>query len=357
MSYTCFNAPLLGSLLGDAEIQSLFSVEADIAAMVRFECALANAEAACGVIPPEAADAIRLAAESFSPDISELGEAAARDGLVVPAFVRQLRAHVGDPHGCHVHFGATSQDVIDTSLILRLRDAAHVLLPRLAQLEKSLSTLERQFGERSLMAKTRMQSAVPVTVADRLRLWKEPVHQHQERLATLLPKVVRLQFGGAAGTLEKLGDDAEQVAHQLGDALDLPPSDGCWHTDRSGIADLAHWLSLVTGSLGKIGQDIALMAQNEVRTIAVRGTGGSSTMAHKQNPVKAEVLVALARFNAVLVSAIHQSMVHEQERSGAAWTLEWMTLPQMVIATGAATRTAVTLIHDIEAVGADALRG
>jgi 3-carboxy-cis,cis-muconate cycloisomerase len=158
-----------------------------------------------------------------------------------------------------------------------------------------------------------------------------------------------LQFGGAAGTLEKLGGKAAAVRGSLAQELglaDLPQ----WQSQRAFIAEFAGLLSLVTGSLGKFGQDIALMAQASDE-IALSGGGSSSAMAHKQNPVAAETLVALARFNATQISAIHQSMVHEQERSGAAWTLEWLVLPQMVVATGAALRLARELADNIQRLG------
>lgn len=353
MSFTPFNAPLLAPLLGDPELTPRFSVQADLAAMLHFEAALARAEAVAGVIPADAGTAIDAACKTFAPDIRELGEGAARDGLVVPTFVEQLRAHVGNPHAMHVHLGATSQDLIDTSLVLRLRDVIAALESRLDKLNSVLTELSTRHGSRFLMGRTRMQAAVPITVADRIRIWQEPLKAHRARLQVLRPELITLQFGGAAGTLEKLGDRAREVTEQLARELDLTAPLHPWHTDRTAIADFAHWLAMVTGSLGKVGQDIALMAQNGIDEIAVSGTGSSSTMPHKQNPVRAEVLVTLARFNAMLISGMHHSIVHEQERSGAAWTLEWMILPQMVIATGAATRTAITLLESIKRIGPD----
>jgi 3-carboxy-cis,cis-muconate cycloisomerase len=158
-----------------------------------------------------------------------------------------------------------------------------------------------------------------------------------------------LQFGGAAGTLDKLGDKAGTVRATLAKNLGLSDHPQ-WQSQRAAVADIAHLLSLISGSLGKFGQDIALLAQAGDE-IALSGGGGSSAMPHKQNPVAAETLVTLARFNAVQLSGIHQSMVHEQERSGAAWTLEWMILPQMVIACGASTRLASALVGQVERLG------
>ena len=163
-----------------------------------------------------------------------------------------------------------------------------------------------------------------------------------------MPRLLVVQFGGAAGTLDALGDAGPQVRAALARELGLGDAPQ-WHSQRDTIADLAGWLSLVTGSLGKIGQDIALMALTG--TIEIVGGGGSSAMPHKQNPVKAEILETLARFNAAQVGAIHQAMLHPLERSGAAWTLEWLVLPQMVVASAAALRLGIALIGEIRDMG------
>src|SRR5690606_13415398 len=170
------------------------------------------------------------------------------------------------------------------------------------------------------------------------------------RLVELRPRVLVLQFGGAVGTLDKLGAKGRAVAERMAAHLELGLPVRSWHTQRDNLAELGGWLSLVSGTLGKLGQDIALMALSG--EVALDGTGSSSAMPHKQNPVKAEVLVALARYNATLVSGMHQALVSEQERSGAAWTLEWMVLPQMVVAAGAALRTAIDLVGSIKSMGA-----
>lgn len=351
MSFTPFNAPLLGGLLGDPEAVAFFSVKADLDCMIRFEAALAQAEAHHGVIPEAAAQAIAESLESFDPDVRAIGAATARDGVVVPELVRQMRAAIGRPHDTHLHFGATSQDLVDTSLIIRIKGLCDLLESRLLQAESELERLEAAFGGNALMARTRMQAAIPVTVADRIAAWQRPLPEHRERLAELQPRLLRLQFGGAAGTRDKLADQAAPVTEELANLLGLNVHARNWHTDRSAIAEFANWLSLVTGSLGKMGQDIALMAQNGIDEIALSGTGGSSAMPHKQNPVLAETLVTLARFNATQLAGMHHAMVHEQERSGAAWALEWMLLPQMCVATGAATRNAIALLGSVEEMG------
>lgn len=346
MTASVFDHPYLSGLLGDEEISAFFSAEADIRAMLAFETALAQAEAEQGIVSKQSAARIAGSCATFQPDVLALRHAVATDGVVIPELVRQLRKAVGGDAAEKVHFGATSQDVIDTSLMLRLKAASAVLSDRLSQLLDMFDKLGTDYGSNHLMGHTRMQAAIPITVADRLAAWSRPLADYRQRLnATAFP----LQFGGAAGTLDKLGDKADAVRAALSGNLELSNTPQ-WQSQRAIIADLAHLLSLISGSLGKFGQDIALLAQGGDE-IALSCGGGSSAMPHKQNPVAAETLVSLARFNAVQLSAIHQSMVHEQERSGAAWTLEWMILPQMVIACGASTRLAQTLATQIERLG------
>jgi len=268
---------------------------------------------------------------------------------MIPELVRQIRVTVGEPHGDKVHFGATSQDVIDTSLMLRLKAIVEHLGLLLTETVLRLTSLEERFGSRALTGMTRMQPAIPIRVTDRVTAWRTPLQRHQERLSDQSRRLLVAQFGGAAGTLEKFGDKGPAVRAALAAKLGLADAPQ-WQSQRDALADFAGWLSLLTGSLGKFGQDIALMAQGGAE-IALSGGGGSSAMPHKQNPVKAEALVALARFNATQLSGMHQALVHEQERSGAAWTLEWLLLPQMAVATAAALRLAAELAGQIESLG------
>lgn len=347
MSVSAFEHPFLSGLLGDEEAGALFEAGAEIRAMLSFEKALASAEAATGFIPGAAAEAIVEACDTFTPDMEALRAGTARDGVVVPELIRQLRVAVGKPHADAVHLGSTSQDVIDTGLVLRLRDVISLVERRIEDVEGALTDLEGRFGGKPLMARTRMQAAMPVTVVDRLRSWREPLERHLMRLKQLQARLLVAQFGGPVGTLEKFGARGAEVRARVAEALGL--NDGPqWQSQRDAVAEFAGFLALVTGTLGKMGQDVALMAQNEIAEISLSGGGGSSAMAHKQNPVMAETLVALSRFNATLVSGPAHAMIHEQERSGAAWTLEWLTLPQMVMATAAALRIAKAMLASVE---------
>ena len=343
-----FDHPWLAGLVGDAEVAALIGPEAELAAILAFEAALAAAEARHGLVPTAAATSIAAAIRGFRPDMAAVARATARDGVVVPELVRQLRSAVGAEHGGHVHFGATSQDVIDTALVLRLKAALPVLAARLDAVIGDLAGLEARFGSRALMGRTRMQAAIPIAAAARVASWRGPLVRQRARLERLLPEVLVVQFGGAAGTLDKLGDKAAAVRAALAEALGLEDAPQ-WQSQRDRIAELGGWLATTSGALGKFGQDVALMAQGG--EVALSGGGSSSAMPHKANPVGAEVLVALARFNAAQVGGLQQAMVHEQERSGAAWALEWLLLPPMLIATAAALRAAKQVTTSIESIG------
>jgi 3-carboxy-cis,cis-muconate cycloisomerase len=335
--------PVLQALVGDKEVRAFFSDEAELSAMLRVEAALAEAEAKAGLIDGEAARRIAEVCESFQADWTKLAEGLARDGVIVPDFVRQLRGAVGEPHGKSVHLGATSQDIIDTALILRLKSVIEILGHRLDTLIHTLDGSKRRDGSVRLMAHTRMQQALPFTAADKIDTWIQPLERHREALQALAPRLLVLQLGGPIGTRGELKGHGDAVADAMAEilGLGLAPS---WHSQRDRIGEFGAFLSLLTGTLGKIGQDIALMAQNEVGEVRLATGGGSSAMPHKSNPVPAEVLVTLARFNAGMLGTLHQALVHENERSGAAWTLEWMVLPQMVVSSAAALSRAQGLI-------------
>ena len=351
MTLSAFSHPYLSGVLGDTETANCFTAEAEVSAMLSFEWALANAEAAAGLIPVSAAEVIGRACGSFRPDMEALRAGVAKDGVVVPELIRQLRAAVGSDVGEFVHLGATSQDAIDTSLMLRLQQVCRLFVGRLKGFDDCLQLLEDQFGGLRLMAHTRMQPALPVRVSDRLEAWRQPLRRHRRRMERFLDEGFPVQLGGATGTLDKLGEKGPVIRLAVAGELGLA-DEPQWQNQRDRIADFGALLSLVTGALGKFGQDVALLAQSG-EEIALSGGGGSSAMAHKQNPVAAEVLVSLARYNGVQVSGLHQALVHEQERSGAAWTLEWMILPQMAAATGAALRLAIELADNIQSLGTD----
>ena len=343
--------PLLNVLCGDEEVEALLSDDAQMRAMLSVEAALAEAGADAGIVRADAAEAIVKSIALFAPDWDELAIGMARDGVVVPALVVQLRRAVGEQYAADVHRGATSQDIVDTALMLQLSQVVRVLLARLDSLEEKLAVVRSRFGAQKLMAHTRMQVALEFTVADKLRTWTEPLLRHRQALSTMRRELLVIQLGGPVGDRSSFAWKGYEIARGLAERLDLglAPS---WHSTRDPIVGFGSRLAMLAGSLGKFGADVAFMAQNEVTAITLASAGGSSAMPHKSNPVQAEVLVALARHAAGLAGTLQQAMVHENERSGSAWTLEWLTLPQLAVTTAAGLRLGNELVESISFPGA-----
>ncbi len=348
MGLSVFDHPWLSGLFGDTEMAAIVSGDRQMAHMLAFEAAWSRACGKAGLFEAAQAEEAAMAIEGAEIDLADISAGMAQDGVPIPRLVKQLKA-VAPAEA--VHKGATSQDVVDTALVLSLREASFLIAGRLMELETYLKALEDRFGDAPLMGRTRMQAATEITVRDRVLAWRLPVADHLKTLDQKRADVEKVQIGGASGDRKALGDKADEVVADVAKALGLAPTDKAWHGMRHGIAGYASFLSLVTGSLGKMGQDIALMAQQGLGEVSLSGGGGSSAMPHKQNPVAAELLVTLARFNATQVSAMHHALIHEQERSGTAWSLEWMVLPQMLMATGRSLSMAIELVQNIQRLG------
>jgi 3-carboxy-cis,cis-muconate cycloisomerase len=239
---------------------------------------------------------------------------------------------------------------MDTALILQLRASLDHIEPTLQQLIAHLAQLADRHRHTLMAGRTHSQQALPITFGLKAAGWLAPLLRHRQRLADLKPRLLVLQFGGAAGTLASLGNNGLQVQAALAGELGLGQPPIPWHTQRDNLAELAGWLSLVTGSLAKMAQDIILLAQSEVgevRETADTARGGSSTMPQKNNPIISESLIAAARTNASLLASLHQALVQEHERATHAWQLEWLTLPQMVGLTAVALNKALFLSQNL----------
>ncbi len=350
MSADPFGAPSHGNLFADAGMRALLSDERHIAAMVEAEVALARAQAACGMIPDAAARAIADAAGTFSADAEDLGAGTESAGVPVPALVAQLRKSVGGDAATHVHWGATSQDIMDTALVLVLREVIARFDTQLGALGDALARLARDHADTLMLARTRLQQAAPTSFGLKVAGWREPVVRQRARLSELSSRLLVAQLGGAAGTLAPLGDKGADVRAAFAAELGLGLTPLPWHVQRDALAEFASWLSLTTGVLGKIGLDVGLLAQSEVgelRETGEAGKGGSSTLPQKANPVGSEILVTLARYNANELGAMHQALLHEGERSGAAWSLEWLSLPNMILAASGSLAHALRLAENL----------
>lgn len=350
MALGACDSRLFAPLFADPEVAALLDERALVRAMTEVEVAIAEAEAALGVIPQAAAARIAERAADFAPDLEALARSTSESGLPVIGFVAELRRHVAGEAAHYLHWGATSQDIMDTALVVQLRALLDVYAARLDTAIDALARLAVAQRATLMTGRTRSQAALPITFALKAAAWLAPLLRHRHRLAELRPRLLCVQFGGAAGTLAPLGDKGvavmEAIAARLG--LAVPPMP--WHTQRDGLLEFAGWLALVTGSLGKIGQDVALLAQSEVAEVREGGAGrgGSSTMPQKANPIGAEILVTLARLNAGLLGTLHQAAIQEHERGGSGWSMEWALLPQMAATTGASLRHACDLILHLD---------
>ena len=335
----------LADLFGDPKLERLFAPAAMLERMIKFESALTRALGSVGIVSQDCVSATTENLNNFRADVQRINAATTRDGVPVPELVRQLRAAIGPPHNKDLHICATSQDLVDTALAMALREANSMLADRLQALMQSFNTLHSEFGQNALMGRTRMQDALPITAGDRISGWIRALDRTARQFPSVREAVEVLQFGGPVGDRRNLGENSKIVAERVAEELGLNEIGFAWHADRSRLAEYAAWCSSLAGSLGKIGQDVALMSQmGEVR---FEGAGTSSAMPHKSNPIRAEALMTLSRYNSVLVSGMFHGIMHEQERSGSAWALEWLVLPQICVAAGASLNSAAAMAQSI----------
>jgi 3-carboxy-cis,cis-muconate cycloisomerase len=348
---TALGSAIFAPLFGDDEVAKLLDDQAQVRALVEVETALARAEERLGVIPSSAAEQISKAVSPERIDIAALAKGTLRSGFPIIALVQEIRRLVGTEAAAYVHWGATTQDIMDTACVLQLRSVIKLFENRLAELARRMEQLADRHRRTILAGRTHGQQALPVSFGLKVASWLAPLIRHAERLNEISPRLLVVQFGGAAGTLAALGDKGLAVMQALAEELKLATPAMPWHAQRDSLVEFAGWLSLVTGGLGKMAQDIILLAQTEVDEVAEsaeEGRGGSSTMPQKSNPIVSELVVAAARMNASLLSAMHQALIQEQERATHGWQVEWLTLPQMVIFTGGALKHALYLARNLK---------
>ncbi|MHC8292355.1 3-carboxy-cis,cis-muconate cycloisomerase [Pseudomonas sp. LB3P58] len=317
------------------DMREVFCDQGRVQAMLDFEAALARAEARVGLIPQTAVAPIEAACQAGHYDFAALGEAIATAGNsaipLVKALGKQIAANNAEAER-YVHLGATSQDVMDTGLVLQLRGALELIESDLAQLGETLSSQAQRYVATPLAGRTWLQHATPVTLGMKIAGWLGAVTRSRQRLRELKPRLLVLQFGGASGTLAALGEQAMPIAQALAEELKLTLPDQPWHTQRDRLVEFGSVLGLIAGSLGKLGRDISLLMQTEAAEVfepSAPGKGGSSTMPHKRNPVGAAVLIGAATRVPGLLSTLFSAMPQEHERSLGLWHAEWETLPEI----------------------------
>jgi len=336
------------------EMREIFSDEGRVQGMLDFEAALARAQARVGLIPPEVVADIELSCDARLFDFDALAIAIGSAGNsaipLVKALGKQIAARSAEAER-YVHMGATSQDVMDSGLILQLRRAIVLLEHDLARLADAMAEQAQRHAGTPLAGRTWLQQATPVTLGMKIAGWLGAVTRHRQRLNEIKPRLLCLQFGGASGSLAALGDQAFSVAETLAGELQLALPEQPWHTQRDRLVEFAGLLGLIAGSLGKLGRDVSLLMQTEVGEVfepSAPGKGGSSTMPHKRNPVGAAVMISTATRAPGLVATMLAAMPQEHERSLGLWHAEWETLPELCCLVSGSLQQALQVIPGLQ---------
>ncbi len=347
------DATLFAGLFGHGEVAGAVSDRALVDAMVEFEVALLRALAVLDIAPAEAADELAAAVEqgTLELDVAELGRATGEQGTPVPGLLRALRRQLSGGAAAHLHKGATSQDVLDTAMMLVTRRALDLLMADLSAAADACASLVSRYRGAIEPGRTLLQQALPLTFGLKAAGWLGGLDGALIELAGVRERELAVQFGGAVGTLASLGDRGLDVAGELADQLGLPAPELPWHTVRLRPARIAAALGATLGVTGKIGRDVVLLAQTEVAEVSEgggAGRGGSSTMPHKRNPVGAIGLVACAQRGPGLVATMFAAMAQEHERGAGTWQAEWETLPALLRLTGSAAALVRELLAGLE---------
>ena len=327
---------VLGALYGTDAMRSAMGEDAFLQRMLDVEAALARAQARLGIIPADAAATITAAADATRLDRAAMAAGTRNTGYPVVALVGQLSALAGPDAGRWTHWGATTQDIMDTALVLQMRDGFGLIEADLRATCAGFARMAEAHRGTVMAGRTHLQHALPTTFGCKVAVWLAPLLTSLETLAALRPRALRLSFSGAAGTLASLGDRGLDVARELARELDLVESDVPWHVARDGLNEAACWLGILCGSLSKIATDVMLMMQNEVAEVSephVRGRGGSSTMPQKRNPIACEYILAQSRGVHALVPQMLAAMAQDFERGTGPWQTELLALPQAFLLT------------------------
>ncbi len=341
-STTVLDSILFRDAFGTPAMREVFSDFSLISRYAEVEIALAKAEARCGVIPPEAAEQIAKRTNVAALDFDLLRRETDIVGYPILPLVQQMVTQCGEA-GRYVHWGATTQDIMDTAVVLQVRDGLGIIEADIATLRGILADLSRRYRDTPMAGRTHLQQALPVTFGYKTAIWLAMFDRHAERLEQLKPRVLVGQFAGAAGTLASLGVRGLDVQKALCEELGLGIPVSTWHVARDGLAEVVNFFALATGSLGKIALDIMIMASTEFAELYepfVKGRGASSTMPQKRNPISSELMLAASKAVRQHAGLMLDAMVQDFERATGPWHAEWMAIPESFVLTAGALHQA-----------------
>jgi 3-carboxy-cis,cis-muconate cycloisomerase len=341
-STTVLDSILFRDAFGTPRMREVFSDMSLIARYAEIEVALAKAEARCGVIPKDAAEEIAEKSDVTRLDFDLLRQETDIVGYPILPLVHQLAKQCGEA-GRYVHWGATTQDIMDTAVVLQVRAGLEIIEEDITALRGILADLSRRYRDTPMAGRTHLQQALPVTFGYKTAIWLAMFDRHAARLAQLKPRVLVGEFAGAAGTLASLGDKGFDVQRALCEELGLGVPVATWHVARDGFAEVVNFLALVTGSLGKVALDIMMMASTEFAEVYepfVKGRGASSTMPQKRNPISSELMLASCKAVRQHAGLMLDAMVQDFERATGPWHAEWMAIPESFVLTAGALHQA-----------------
>jgi 3-carboxy-cis,cis-muconate cycloisomerase len=350
MTVSAVDSAIFGGLFTTAAMRAVFADQARLQRMLDVEAALARAQAKLGLIPAAAAEEIAAKASLERFDLEALRRGTELAGYPIVPLVKALSEACEGDAGRYVHWGATTQDIVDSALVLQIRDALTLIEADLDAILRRLAALAQQFRDTPMAGRSHLQHALPITFGFKCAVWLSALQRHRRRLATQRGEILVVQFGGAVGTLASLGEDGIAVLAALAEELNLAVPPIAWHVARDGLAEAACFLGLLTGSLGKIATDIALLMQTEVGEVAEpyqQGRGGSSTMPQKRNPIACEFILAAAKNVRQLVPVMLDAMLQDHERATGPWHAEWLALPQAFALTAGALHHTRALLEGL----------
>ena len=350
MSTTVFDSALFRDMFGTAEMREVFSDRALIERYIEVEIALAKAEARCGVIPEQAAAQIAELSRFESLDLAHMQHETEIVGYPILPLVEQLSKLCGEA-GRYVHWGATTQDIMDTAVVLQVRAALALVERDIQAVRGLLAELAVRYRDTPMAGRTHLQHALPITFGYKVAVWLSMFDRHAERLLELRPRVEVGQFAGAAGTLASLGDKGLEVQEALMAELGLGVPQATWHVARDGLAETLNFLGLVTGSLGKVALDVMMMMTSELGEVYepfVKGRGASSTMPQKRNPISCELMYAAAKGVRQQAGLMLDAMIQDFERSTGPWQAEWIAIPEAFALSAASLGQAKFMLAGLE---------
>ena len=350
MAISLLDSKIFKDMFGTSQMRAVFDDEATLARYVEVEVALARVQAKLGIIPQSAALQIEQMADARKLDMQRMKHDTENVGYPILPLVHQISDMCGDAGG-FLHWGATTQDIMDMATVLQVREALEIVESDLEKLDAILDEMSKTYRDTPMAGRTHLQHALPVTFGYKAAVWLLMVRRHRERIAQLRPRVLVGQFGGAAGTLASLGDQGLAVHAALMKDLGLESSPVTWHVARDGLAEAVQFLGLVTGSLGKIAYDIMLMMTNELGEAFepfVKGRGASSTMPQKRNPISCELITYAARAVRQHCGLMLDAMIQDFERATGPWHIEWSAIPESFILTAGALNQAKFMLAGLE---------